>query len=260
MFPKNFAAKFFNFWVGKLILGFFFSWPASAQAQGRICVLAMFPQESSEAHMVRNVFQFYHLADLYLPAQMTDIQKCFQEDQYEEIIWVGHGSSLNDGISDYSAPSLRRLDGSKISLTQTYFQRRLSAVAQRSTLKKFRLNLCNPNFENQEKAPNTEFRPGDRSTIDGFVRQLRYQGVQIDLAPEVKWASTYLSWFGGKDRVSSLRYQWLSQSLNRDIFTSWSTEGNGWCESDRWPHCDRQKASYAYPTTMTRGSPRVIVP
>jgi hypothetical protein len=220
-------------------------------SEARICVLAMFPKSSDEAKMIQNVFQYYHLADIYMPAQIADIQGCFEQDQYEEIIWVGHGASRNDGLSDYSAPILRLPDGSKMPLTSTFFQRRLSPLSKRSTLKKVRLNFCNPYFENREKSMTSELQTGDFSTLDGFVRQLNFQGVQVDIAPELKWASSILSIFGSRDKVSSLRYAWLSQSLNSDLFQQWATHGNGWCESDSWPHCDRKKSAYSYPTQRT---------
>lgn len=72
----------------------------------KICVLSFFEENSYLQSMVNNTFGKYPKAKIFNYAQISDIEHCLLSGKYEEVVWLAHGNSVRNSISDYSAPIL----------------------------------------------------------------------------------------------------------------------------------------------------------
>ena len=210
-------------------------------AFGKTCILSLLGKSSKEAKILDSVFNFYAEADYFKQAQVQDIKNCFNSGLYDEILWVSHGSSLKDGLSNYSSPVLVKSDGSKLILPKRFFEL-LSQQTTYSSIKKVRFNLCGLDFS---KADNKI-----HSSIDPFIKGLELEKIEIDISPRFSFGSYLL-----KEDVTRIDRNWLSKSIDPDSaqkFVIWSTKENTHCKEDFWPGCDRQAAKQVIPLSFER--------
>lgn len=207
----------------------------------KTCILSMFESSSKEAKTIDTVFSSYIEADLFKLAQIRDIEKCFFSGDYDEIIWISHGSSLRDGLSAYSAPILVKPDGSKITLPKRFFLKLISQ-SNYENLKKVRINLCGLDFSKKS----TEML----STIDPFIKELEQQNVEVDLSKKFAFGSWIL-----KENVTRLDPKWLMESIKLEDsahYVEWKTNHNSHCTTDKTLGCDRSSAKYVLPLSPMR--------
>lgn len=210
------------------------------RAQANTCVLSLFEKNSEFEKIVTSVYGFDSKMTIYRQAQLKDIDSCFSSGEYDEIIFVGHGSSTQRGLADYSAPFVVLNDNSKFPLTKTFF-RKVEQNARFNFIKKVRISLCGLDFSQHSYVTNSDNHP-QFSSMDDFIRTLYRQNITVDISPRFDFGSWLL-----KENVTRLTMPWLAKSIDRERLTVWRTEANRYCKFDWWPRCDRQEAEWTAP-------------
>jgi hypothetical protein len=217
------------------------SFLSSSNAFSKTCVLSLFSESSKEAQIVESVFGSYSEADLFKTAQIADIEKCFKSNEYDQITLAAHGSSINDGVSNYSTPILVKNDGSKILLPLRFFSK-LSQITGYGSIKKVRISICGLDF--------TKTDTQMHSSIDPFIKKLEENNIEVDVSRRSLIGSILL-----RENVTILDRKWLAKSIDPDDslrFSKWETEMNKRCEDDKWPGCDRSQAQIIIPLNTER--------
>jgi hypothetical protein len=145
------------------------------------------------------VFEFYNEADYFKQAQIKDIKKCFTSGEYDEVLWVSHGTSIHNGFSSYSGPVLVKEDGSKLVLPIRFFEEIIKNTTY-STIKKVRINLCGLDFSMKDNRLH--------STIDLLIKELSANQVIIEISPRFELGLNLLH-----EDVTTLDKNWLSKSI-----------------------------------------------
>jgi hypothetical protein len=213
----------------------------TSKAYSKTCILSMFEPESQFGKKVESVFGFYSEADLFRQAQIKDIDNCFFSGNYDEIVWLSHGSAVAKTISSYSAPIVLKPDGSKIVLPIRYFEKLIKETNYQN-LKKVRISICGVDFTKQDTVLH--------STIDPFIKNLESSNVEVEISDKFSLGSWLM-----RDNVTRLDRDWMAKSVKREDgkhYKKWKTEANNWCESDSWTGCDRSEAEKIIPTSLER--------
>lgn len=206
----------------------------------KTCVLSLFQINSWEDQKINHLFMYYIEASLFRQAQLADITYCFTSGEFDEIVWVSHGSRVGTENNVYSAPILFRNDGSKIGLPVRYFETLISKISPQVV--KLRLNLCGIDEKLNLNRIN--------STIDFLVKDLLNRNKEVEISPLSKFASKILG-----EKVTSLNIEWLALSIQEEhakYFAHWKTNSNRYCKKDFWSGCDREKSRVVIPLSMER--------
>lgn len=202
------------------------------QSHAKTCVLSLYGPKDKETAMFDKVFGYDPRVDYFRGAQIEDIRRCFESD-YSDIVWLSHGLSLRNGVSNYSAPLLTDPDGKRFPLLIRFFEN-LNAKINYSQLKKVRIMVCNVDYSGISQEIH--------STIDLLIRDLKKHQVTVDISPIFilgKWATG--------ENVTRVDYHWLAADLDRSRLTKWQAHLNPYCEDDYTLGCDRNTAIWVVP-------------
>ncbi|MFZ4405095.1 MAG: hypothetical protein ACOYOK_13410 [Pseudobdellovibrionaceae bacterium] len=245
---KGLYESFLNF-IGHLLLIFGGMILFTTPVQAKICVLSFFENNSNYSLKVDEVFKNYKSADVYTEAKVSDILNCFHSPQYQEVVWLAHGT-VTVSKAQYSTPliQVRLKNGSltKLPLDIISFKNILQQIQQMdiSHLKKVRVSVCGMDYTG------ATIRSPDLNTIESsmdiLLKYLHQKGIYVELSPKQEFASNILD-----QNVTELKRWWMAKSIpyaDRFKFKAWRTEKNTYCQEDWWGGCDRTKMQYVVPT------------
>lgn len=216
-----------------LFLFFILIFSYVAEAQDKVCVLSLFKLDSKEDKTVKNAFlkaDTNKMIDpsiiLFREAHISDINSCFQEENYKEVVFLAHGTAINNSISDFSMPILDSSDpNQKTLLYPRYFKKLSQMLLNNHSIKKLRVSACGIDFHlsselSETSSSNRESEP-IQSTIDILTHTASEKGIEVDLSEKSEFGSWML-----QGNVTDLTKSWLRQSLDQNKLRKYELSKN----------------------------------
>ncbi|MDP7320564.1 MAG: hypothetical protein QF441_08145 [Bacteriovoracaceae bacterium] len=223
---------------------FIFSLSYFSSTYGKVCVLALFPNDSKEMDKVNLIFKNYSRARIFSAANFDQIKHCFKSEEYREILWLSHGT-IGGLITPFSAPVFySQKDNSKHIIYKRFFE--ILANSLNRSLK-LRVAFCGAGIN------------GLNSSIDPLVDKIRNLSGEVEFSPNIELLSKLYT-----KPVTDLSLSWLSKSLDPLIITKWKTSESLHCNraskrpcmkictKENTAVCSKKSAKYIIPLKTTQ--------
>ena len=197
----------------------------------KTCVINLFQKDSLLDQKIIRVFKRSPDTLIHYPKSISEIQNCFANNEFQQILFLAHGIETPMNNQQYGAPIFFR-GKDPVILPQRFFQKMTEIIQQRNTnLEIVRFGFCG----------------SQDSSIKSLVEFLSQSGTQVEFAPE---STVYQRIFG--IHASRLTLQWLSQSVNKKKLLRWQTEQKSNCTDDSEDGCNRSIAQWVIPYSSKR--------
>lgn len=210
----------------RLILFIMFIFLINHVSLAKTCVISLFPKNSLLDHKISRVFSKSPNTVIIQPTTISEITKCFSQNEFRNILFLAHGIETNLNSSQYGAPIYFN-NHQPIILPRRFFEKITDLVKNRKIkLTKVRFGFCG----------------SKNSSIQPLTEYLSETDVAVEYSPEVKFYEQYFNSF-----ASRLPLQWLSQSIDKTELSRWQTDQKSNCTSDIEEGCDRSIAEWVIP-------------